>query len=111
MQSRLANARNLPGNRRWLTCALCCLAVLTFAAAASNVFAGPSYTKSTRFKIPFEFDTQEIARLRVNEVQLYVSTNNGANWVLAGSAAPGQGFVPFEANGDGEYWFSVKTKS
>ncbi|MCB9950367.1 MAG: hypothetical protein H6824_05230 [Planctomycetaceae bacterium] len=94
-----------------MICALCCLAVLTFATAAPNVFAGPSYTKSTRFKIPFEFDTQEIARLRVNEVQLYVSTNNGANWVLAGSAAPGQGFVPFEANGDGEYWFSVKTKS
>ncbi len=70
-----------------------------------------SYTKSGRFRIPFEFNADEIARLRVREVQLYVSTDRGQNWQLAGTAAPQQGYIPFEATQEGEHWFSVKTRS
>jgi hypothetical protein len=94
----------------WKLCwsVLVCLSVL---AGTITVQAEPTYSQATRFRIPFDFDARELARLKVREVVLFVSTDRGQTWNQIGSAPPDQGFLPFQAQADGEYWFSVKTLS
>lgn len=67
------------------------------------------YSKSRRFRIPFQFDASEIKRLGSREVQLYVSRDGGEHWKLVEGISPDTGKFTFEASEDGVYWFSVKT--
>ncbi len=43
------------------------------------------------------------------EVQLHVSTDQGAKWEPAGRVKPDKGGFVFRAPHDGEYWFSIRT--
>ncbi len=81
-------------------------ALLLTAAALQ---AEPLYTSSPRFRIPFQFDPQEMERIGAVEVQLHVSTSGGANWTTAESVAPDSARFTFDAPGNGEYWFAVRT--
>jgi hypothetical protein len=87
--------------------AACLLAVTGSSAIADD--AKPLYTAKPRFRIPFQFDAGEMRRLGATEIQLYLSTDQGANWSQQQTVEPGAGKFSFEAPGNGEYWFAVKT--
>ncbi len=69
----------------------------------------PTHTNKTRFRIPFKFDSTALQRMNAREIQLHVSRDHGATWELAQTLTPDGGKFEFQAAGDGEYWFSVKT--
>ncbi len=63
-------------------------------------------TNNPDFGIPFEMASNQRA---VAEVQLHVSTDQGARWQMYQKRAPGADGFQFRANNDGEYWFAVRT--
>lgn len=69
----------------------------------------PIYTSRQAFRIPFQSDPQEIARLGAQEVRLYVSQTRGQQWQPVQKVAPQTGKFDFRAASDGEYWFAVQT--
>ena len=77
--------------------------------AADAPSAKPLYTTKPRFRIPFQFDAAEMRRLGAVEIQLFTSTDRGENWAQEKSVEPSAGKFSFEAPGDGEYWFAVRT--
>lgn len=76
---------------------------------AAPIPTGAIYTSKTRFRIPFRYDPAEMQAIGAREVRLYVSRDRGASWRPGPSVAPSTGKFQFEANGDGEYWFIVRT--
>lgn len=85
------------------------LCLLGIVLTASAVQAEPVFSKSRRFRIPFEFDAVELRRLGTREVQLFVSRDGGERWDLVEGVPPAESRFTFEAPEDGHYWFSVKT--
>ena len=88
------------------------LAVTTAACWMSGdvqAQVSPLYTNHPRFRIPFQSNAEEMARIGAAEVQLHVSTNGGASWSASQSVAPKEGRFTFEAPGNGSYLFSVRT--
>lgn len=78
---------------------------------AGSSTATPSLPLATRqnvFTIPFALQSGE-ASSQTTEVQLYVSSDKGANWQLYGRQPPSATNFPFRAARDGEYWFAVRT--
>lgn len=69
----------------------------------------PTHTSKSRFRIPFRFDSAALQRMNAREVQLHVSRDRGTTWELAQSLPPDGGKFDYQASGEGEYWFSVKT--
>ncbi len=69
----------------------------------------PITTRQTLFAIPFQIDRAEDPMQEPVEVQLYVSTDQGANWQLYGRVKPEQGKFRFRAVTDAEYWFATRT--
>ena len=69
----------------------------------------PIYTSRQAFRIPYQYDPQEIARLGSQEVRLYVSQSRGQNWQAVQKVNPQVGRFDFQAGADGEYWFAVQT--
>ncbi len=81
----------------------CCL------AGAVEGQVKPVATRRSEFRIPFTFDSQEVSRLGLSEVQLFVSRDGGKTWKHTSSTLPtGQKFR-YRAEGDGEYQFAVRT--
>ena len=63
-------------------------------------------TKMTGFGVPFAISDPENKFI---EVQLYMSKNRGVTWQFYGRQnLDGKEFA-FQSNGDGEYWFALKT--
>ena len=107
-RSNLDSVRHKTLLRLWL------LLILTGTLPGSTLFAQPSrsqplHTNQPKFRIPFEYDAEEMARLRAVEIQLYVSTNQGRDWEHAQSVVPSEANFTFEASEDFEYWFAVRT--
>ncbi len=99
-----------------LSCAvLIALAGAGTAAAQPGPFgappAGPTavHTNRAGFRIPYQYDPHEIARLGAREIRLFKSLDQGARWEHVQSVAPAAGRFDFQANRDGEYWFAVRT--
>ena len=69
----------------------------------------PIATNKTRFRIPFKFDSAALQRMNARELQLHVSSDRGLTWSWSQTLAPDGGKFEYEAPGDGEYWFAVKT--
>lgn len=95
---------------RWF--ALGCGTLLWLAAqplAAWGAPATPVHTNKTKFRIPFKFDAAEMQTLGAKEVRLYVSRDRGGTWHHAQTVAPDAGKFQFQAPGEGEYWFVVRT--
>lgn len=84
-------------------------AAVAVLATAHAPAAEPLYTNQPKFRIPFQFDAEEMARLRAVEIQLYVSTNQGRDWDLSQTVAPTETRFTFEAKSDALYWFTVST--
>ena len=104
--------------RMWLVgipmcCVLAVAAVATFAQTSqyggSQNFPTPIHTNRAGFRIPYQYDPHEIAKLGAREIKLFKSLDRGAAWELVQSVAPSTGRFDFQANRDGEYWFSVRT--
>jgi len=76
---------------------------------ASPIPTGPVYTNKPRFRIPFRYDPAEMQSLGAKEIRLYVSRDRGASWQQIQTVAPEVGKFNFQAPGDGEYWFVVRT--
>jgi hypothetical protein len=64
------------------------------------------YSRQPRFRIPFDTDPGE---RRLQQVQLYFSTNQGQTWQSGGTVSPAQRGFDFQADRDGLYWFAVQT--
>lgn len=69
----------------------------------------PIHTNRPTFRIPFQFNQEEIARLGAREIRLYASGDQGAAWHHVQTVEPAAQKFNFEASGDGEYWFTVQT--
>jgi hypothetical protein len=85
----------------------CTLGGLAARAQAPAVTA-PSkmYTNKQQFRLPFNLDDRERARLR--DIQLFVRYN-GDSWTCKETAPPAQKAFTYRAAQDGEYWFSIVT--
>jgi hypothetical protein len=89
----------------WFTWACLLLAAGDGLAAAP----APIVTNKLRFRIPFRTDPAALQRMNARELQLFVSPNRGATWALAQTIAPQAARFEYQAAGDGEYWFAVRT--
>jgi hypothetical protein len=67
------------------------------------------HTNRSKFRIPFQYDAQEMARLAAVEIQLFVTTDRGKNWQLSQAVPPATGRFTYQAPQQGEYWFAVRT--
>jgi hypothetical protein len=90
------------------------LAIALLLSAADVAVAAPGsvkpiVTNKLRFRIPFRFDAAVLQRMNARELQLFASNNRGASWGLAQSITPQSGRFEYQATGDGEYWFAVRT--
>jgi len=79
------------------------------SSPATTNLPEPIYTSRKAFRIPYQYDPQEIARLGSQEVRLYVSQTRGQNWQATQKVNPQVGRFDFQATTDGEYWFAVQT--
>jgi hypothetical protein len=69
----------------------------------------PVATNKTRFRIPFKIEAAALQRMNARELQLHVSRDGGATWELAQTLPPDGAKFEYQAAGDGEYRFAVKT--
>jgi hypothetical protein len=89
--------------------------VLFIALAVSLASQGASraqapeiiYCRQASFRIPFQIEPGEQARLK--EVQLYIAEEPGKGWRLYRTVGPDQRHFPFKADRDGLYSFLVRT--
>ncbi len=95
--------------RRLAAAGLAGLMCASAVVAADGSAIKPLFTQKPRFRIPFQFDAAEMRRLGAVEIQLFVSTDQGANWNREQSVDPTAGKFSFEAPSNGEYWFAVRT--
>ena len=93
------------------TTAMLVLAGMLFAQGAvlASPLPQPIATNKTRFRIPFKIDPAALQRMNARELQLHVSRDRGATWQLTQTLTPDGGKFEYQAPGDGEYWFAVKT--
>ncbi len=63
-------------------------------------------TSLSGFGIPFNIDDENGQFI---EVQLYVSRDEGQNWSFHSRQPVAATEFPFKADGEGEYWFAIKT--
>lgn len=82
---------------------------LAYGEALAAPLPKPIATNKTRFRIPFKFDAAALQRMNARELQLHVSADRGLTWELAQTLTPDGGKFEYQAPGDGEFWFSVKT--
>jgi hypothetical protein len=75
-------------------------------AAAQGPSGDTTYTRFSVFRIPFQTESGE---RRLQEVQLYVSTDLGKTWQSVVKSAPDQRYFDFRAQHDGIFWFAVRT--
>jgi hypothetical protein len=78
-------------------------------AARADQLPQPIFTNRSTFRIPFQFDQEEITRLGAREVRLYASGDRGAQWHHVQTVRPVAQKFDFKATGDSEYWFTVQT--
>ena len=65
-------------------------------------------TTQRQFAIPFRLPKPATPDAKAQQVEMSVSTDFGLTWTPAGSTSPPNSSIPFEANTDGEYWFSIR---
>lgn len=88
--------------------AVCC-AMGAAGSAAGSAPGDPIATRQNVFAIPFQVSPARTPAESPRGVQLYVSTDQGANWRLERQVEPGIRRFPFRAPHDGEFWFQVRT--
>jgi hypothetical protein len=82
-------------------------ACLTFAMAlAQETSGGIVFSPHRQFQIPFNSGTGAV---RLKQLQLFVSSDQGRSWQPSAIAAPDQGRFRFIAERDAYLWFTVQT--
>jgi hypothetical protein len=82
--------------------------LLAAGPVAQQVVPGDvMFSKKRMLDFPINVDPARQKDIR--NLELYVSTNQGASWSLAATAAPNQSIFRFTAPTDGLYWFTVLT--
>ena len=76
---------------------------------APSPLPAPIATRQTLFAIPFKVDKGISHASEPVEVQLYVSSDLGGSWRLYQQVPPSRSRFLFQARGDGEYWFLIRT--
>jgi hypothetical protein len=111
-QMRFVTSCRRVARSRWPL--LLALALGLLCAAPVHAQAPPAaviYSQLHTFQIPFETDPGE---RRIQQVELYVSTDQGRNWTAYATGVPdattSKGYFRFTAVRDGLYWFSVRTR-
>lgn len=97
-----------------MDCRLTAMLVLAglLSGSGSALAAGlpePITTNKMRFRIPFKIEQAAIQRLNPRELQLHVTRDHGVTWELSQTIPPDGAKFEYQAPGDGEYWFAVKT--
>lgn len=84
-----------------------------FPTVVNNQFAAPQATSAkvihsrlSGFGIPFRIKNPDGKFI---EVQLYKSVDQGRSWEFHGRQQTNGSEFPFESDGEGEYWFAMKT--
>jgi hypothetical protein len=78
------------------------------AASAPAALPEPIYWKQTLFLIPYQFSSAaDPAAAQV--VWLLVSKDHGTTWQKISEAKPHVKSFNYRAEGDGEYWFAIRT--
>ena len=88
---------------------LMCLAsggLFLTGALAQDPSAGVIFFQHRQFKIPFKNDQKNI---KVTQVRLFVSSDQGRTWQFTANAAPEEQFFRFSTPTDGYFWFAVQT--
>lgn len=88
---------------------LCALACLLLPLWTTDLAAESIFSQSRKFRIPFQYDMEELERLGATEIQLFVSQDQGETWQQRETVAPHAEKFTFTAAEEGEYWFSVRT--
>lgn len=101
-------------NSWWYLVSSSLVALVATLGPAVETHAGPTtpapvYTNKTRFRIPFRYDAAELQSLGAREIRLLVSKDQGLTWNPVQTVSPEAGKFQFQAPGDGEYWFMVRT--
>src|SRR5437588_12842372 len=81
--------------------------LLAAGPVAQGVPGEVIYSKSKKLDFPITVDAARQKDMR--NLELYYSTNQGANWSLAQTALPTQSAFRFAAPTDGLYWLTVLT--
>ncbi len=103
---------NRKARRAWLVgslaLALCSGSIVpqSTCAQAPDNSAETMYFPHSQFKIPFNVDARGT---QPTQVQLWVSTDQGASWQMQGTANSSQKHFDFRAAAEGLYLFSVQT--
>ena len=92
-----------------LTAMLMLAGLLCAEGSALAATPQPIATNKTRFRIPFKIEQAALLRLNARELQLHVSKDGGVSWELAQALPPDGAKFEYQAAGDGEYRFAVKT--
>jgi hypothetical protein len=77
-------------------------------APTSPVLPEPIYWKQHLFLIPYQWNSAAQAGA-ARAVSLFVSKDRGASWQKISDARPDVRSFNYRAEGDGEYWFAVRT--
>lgn len=96
---------------RWSlsVCVVVTLAMICHGLEAAEAVK-PLHTNHTRFSVNFELPAASAAKDEPRQVELHVSSDQGATWHVAGTAKPTDRRILFAAPADGEYWFMPRTK-
>jgi hypothetical protein len=76
--------------------------------AAARALPEPIYWKQELFLVPYRWDSA-FESGAVQAVWLIVSKDRGATWQKISEARPNVTSFSYRADGDGEYWFAVRT--
>lgn len=82
-------------------------ALFTPAASAQEPARDIIYSRFAAFQIPYHTDARDN---RIDQLQLFVSSDQGRTWQASSVATPEKHFFRFEAETDGLYWFTVQTR-
>ena len=66
-------------------------------------------TRQHAFVIPFRIEPARNPQDEPVEVQLHVSSDQGATWNVADRVKPAKGNFVYRAPHDGEYWYAIRT--
>ncbi len=70
----------------------------------------PIVTQRTAFAIPFSIPPAGDPASAPVGVVLFYSRDRGENWNHHGQSPPEKGYFVFEADADGEYWFTIQSR-
>lgn len=94
--------------RKWFVFLMCvlCGGYALLDSHAQEPLAGVIFFQHRQFKIPFKNDFKSA---NVNQVRLYVSSDQGRSWNLTATAAPEERHFKYSTPQDGFFWFAVQT--